>query len=105
MPAKFMEKDPQRVCDGCYERLEPVQQVLIDSVSNAVQIAIHDVMDITCVRAWLNNPLGSCMQDEIYKATNIVKTFSKVYITTGKVNMIDYHKILGERDVLCSRFC
>jgi hypothetical protein len=90
MPSKFMEKDPQRVCDGCYERLEPVQQILIGSISNAVQIAIHDVTDITCVRAWLNNPLGSCMQDEIYKATNILTTFSKV-----KYFMLSFEEIIS----------
>lgn len=78
MPMKFREKEPQRVCDACYEKLEPVQEFLIQSVSNAAQVAIHDVTDITCMRGWVNNPLGTSMQEEIYKATNILRTFSKI---------------------------
>ncbi|KAI5073452.1 hypothetical protein GOP47_0011465 [Adiantum capillus-veneris] len=78
MPMKFREKEPQRVCDACYERLEPLQDFLIHYVSNASQVAIHDVTDITCMRGWLNNPLGTTMEEEIYKATNILRTFSKI---------------------------
>lgn len=78
MPIKFREKEPQRVCDACYEKLEPVQEFLIDSVSNAAQVAIHDVTDNTCLRGWLNNPLGTSMQEEMYKATNTLRTFSKI---------------------------
>eukprot|EP00250_Pteridium_aquilinum_P001509 c11704_g1_i1 orf=189-1922(-) len=78
MPIKFREKEPQRVCDSCYEKLEPVQDFLIFSVSNAAQVAIHDVTDGTSARGWLNNPLGTSMQEEIYKATNTLRTFSKI---------------------------
>lgn len=78
LPFKFMERDPQRVCDACYQSLEPIQGFLINTISNASQLAIHDVTDLTCMRGWLNNPIGLSMQDEIYKATNTVKTFCKV---------------------------
>ncbi|MCO5550456.1 hypothetical protein L7F22_003943 [Adiantum nelumboides] len=78
MPMKFREKEPQRVCDACYEKLEPLQEFLIHSVSNAAQVAIHDVTDNTCMRGWLNNPLGTSMEEEIYKATNILRAFSKI---------------------------
>lgn len=78
LPVKFRERDPQRVCDICYERLEPIQQILIDHVSNAAQVAIHDVTDFTSMRGWLNNPLGLCMQQEIYKATNTLRNFCKI---------------------------
>ncbi|KAH7285657.1 hypothetical protein KP509_33G039400 [Ceratopteris richardii] len=78
LPMKFREREPQRVCDVCYEKLEPLQEFLVQSVSNAAQIAIHDVTDRTCMRGWLNNPLGKSMEEEIYKATNILRTFSKI---------------------------
>ncbi|MCO5589008.1 hypothetical protein L7F22_042972 [Adiantum nelumboides] len=78
LPLKFMQRDPQRVCDACYESLEPVQGFLIAVNSNASQIAVHDVTDLTCMRGWLNNPFGFSMQDEIYKATNTLRNFCKV---------------------------
>eukprot|EP00250_Pteridium_aquilinum_P006814 c16653_g1_i2 orf=260-1951(-) len=78
LPLKFMNRDPQRVCDGCYQNLEPIQGFLISMISNAVQIAVHDVTDLTCMRGWLNNPIGLSMQDEIYKATNTLRNFCKV---------------------------
>lgn len=78
LPFKFMDRDPQRVCDACYQNLEPIQGFLINMISNASQLAIHDVTDLTCMRGWLNNPIGLSMQDEIYKATNTLKNFCKV---------------------------
>ncbi|KAI5054942.1 hypothetical protein GOP47_0030087 [Adiantum capillus-veneris] len=78
LPLKFMQRDPQRVCDACYESLEPVQGFLIGVNSNASQIAVHDVTDLTCMRGWLNSPFGLAMQDEIYKATNTLRNFCKV---------------------------
>lgn len=78
LPLKFMQRDPQRVCDACYQSLEPVQGFLIGVNSNASQIAIHDVTDLTCMRGWLNNPIGLSIQDEIYKATNTIRNFCKV---------------------------
>ncbi|KAK7816196.1 lateral signaling target protein 2 like protein [Quercus suber] len=67
LPVKFRERDPQGVCDACYYRLDPLQGVLINSISNAVQVAKHDVIDWTCTRGWLNLPLGLSMKHEIYK--------------------------------------
>ncbi|CAN6451308.1 unnamed protein product [Victoria cruziana] len=75
LPAKFREKNPQRVCDSCYERLDPIQGVLINTISNAVQTAKHDVMDWTCMRGWLNMPVGLSMEQEIYKATNALRSY------------------------------
>eukprot|EP00249_Psilotum_nudum_P012362 c23738_g1_i4 orf=466-2217(+) len=78
MPFKFYKRDPQRVCDNCFELLEPVQRILSDGISNAVQIATHDVTDLTCMRSWLNNPLGLSMEQEIYKATNTIRDYCKI---------------------------
>nr|DAD38878.1 TPA_asm: hypothetical protein HUJ06_013200 [Nelumbo nucifera] len=78
LPVKFRERNPQRVCDTCYDRLDPLQGVLIHSVSNAVQVAKHDVMDWTCTRGWLNLPVGLSMEHEIYKSSNTLRTYCQV---------------------------
>ncbi|KAJ0241635.1 RING/FYVE/PHD-type zinc finger family protein [Hirschfeldia incana] len=78
MPSRFRERSPQRVCDSCYERLDPLQGLLINSISNAVQVAKHDVVDWTCARGWLNLPVGLSMEDEIYKASNTLRGYSQV---------------------------
>lgn len=78
LPVKFRERNPQRVCDTCYDRLDPLQAILINSISNAVQVAKHDVMDWTCTRGWLNLPLGLTMEHEIYKASNALRSYSQV---------------------------
>lgn len=78
LPVKFRERNPQRVCDACYDRLDPLQNVLINSISNAVQVAKHDVMDWTCTRGWLNLPVGLSMEHEIYKASNTLRSYCQV---------------------------
>lgn len=85
LPVKFRERNPQRVCDACYDRLDPLQNLLINSVSNASQNAKHDVMDWTCARGWLNLPVGLTMEHEIYKAANTLRSYSQV---------IEFHFIL-----------
>lgn len=78
LPVKFRERNPQRVCDSCYDRLDPLQSILIVSNSNSVQSAKHDVTDWTCTRGWLNFPVGMSMEYEIYKATNTLKSYCQV---------------------------
>ncbi|CAM6090571.1 unnamed protein product [Calypogeia fissa] len=78
LPAKFRERDPKRVCNTCWERLEPVQKILADRVSNASQIALHDVTDFSCMRAWVNNPLGMSMEQEIFKSTNTLRSYFQI---------------------------
>ncbi|KAA8534731.1 hypothetical protein F0562_029827 [Nyssa sinensis] len=78
LPVKFRERIPQRVCDTCYDRLDPLQGVLINTISNAVQVAKHDVMDWTCTRGWLNLPVGLLMEDEIYKSSNMLRSYCQV---------------------------
>ncbi|XP_071716596.1 uncharacterized protein [Rutidosis leptorrhynchoides] len=78
LPIKFRERNPQRVCDTCYDMLDPLQCVLINSISNAVQVAKHDVMDWTCTRGWLNLPFGLSMEHEIYKSSNTLRNYSQV---------------------------
>ena len=78
LPVKFRERNPQRVCDACYDRLDPLQGVLINTISNAVQVAKLDVMDWTCGRGWLNLPIGLSMEHEIYKASNTLRNYTQV---------------------------
>lgn len=82
LPVKFRVRDPQRVCDRCNAKLEPLQRFLRNRVSNAVQIAPHDVTDWTCMRGWLNMPLGMSMEDEIYKSTNVLRSYCEI----GRLN-------------------
>lgn len=77
LPVRFRCRDPQRVCDSCYERLEPVQSALVTTVSYASQVATHDVTDMSCMRGWLNSPVGLSMQQEIYKATNTLRHYTQ----------------------------
>ncbi|GJU33641.1 Ysc84 actin-binding domain-containing protein [Tanacetum coccineum] len=78
LPVKFRERNPQRVCDTCYDMLDPLQGVLINTISNAVQVAKHDVTDWTCTRGWLNLPLGLSMEHEIYKSSNTLRNYCRV---------------------------
>lgn len=78
MPVKFRLRDPQRVCDKCYDRLDPLQGLLINSLSNSAQTAKHDVLDWTSMRGWINLPLSLSMEHEIYKASNSLKIYYQV---------------------------
>jgi len=85
LPNKFRMRDPQRVCDECYNKLDPVQPTLRNFISNAAQSAKHDVMDWTCTRGWLNLPVGLSMEHEIYKATNILRSYCQVKLLKHNV--------------------
>ena len=37
---KFNSRDPQRLCDLCYEAVQPIQEILAVTNSNAVQFAV-----------------------------------------------------------------
>ncbi|KAK7831624.1 sh3 domain-containing protein [Quercus suber] len=76
----FRGRDPQRVCDAYYDRLDPLQGVLINTISNAVQVAKHDVIDWTCTRGWLNLPLGLSLKHEIYKASNTLRSCCQSFV-------------------------
>ncbi|KAL2503331.1 RING/FYVE/PHD-type zinc finger family protein [Forsythia ovata] len=78
LPVKFRERNPQRVCDACYDRLDPLQSVLVNTISNASQMAKHDVMDWTCSRGWLNLPVSFSMEQEIYKSANTLRSYCQV---------------------------
>ena len=74
LPPKFGYREPQRVCDRCFEVLRPaeLQNALAGHFSKAAQMPVHDVTDWTSMRAWLNNPLTSSLEQDIYKCSNIL---------------------------------
>lgn len=78
LPDKFHMEEPKRVCDVCSIRLEPVQAYLMDQVSRAAQLPTHDLTDLSTLRSWINFPWGQSMEYEIYKATNILRSYNKV---------------------------
>ncbi|KAI5062353.1 hypothetical protein GOP47_0022892 [Adiantum capillus-veneris] len=78
LPVKFREKTPQRVCDSCYEQLAAVQGILFEQVSSVAQEATHDVTDLSCLRAWINSPLGFSLEHDICKATNTLQSFMEI---------------------------
>lgn len=78
LPIKFRTENPQRICDVCFVRLEPVQPYFMDQVSRAAQLPIHDLTDLSTLRSWVNFPWGQTMEYEIYKATNTIVGYSKV---------------------------
>lgn len=48
------------------------------TIAQAVQPAIHDVTDGSVMRSWLNSPLSSGLEQDVYKATNILHSFARV---------------------------
>lgn len=78
LPTKFRTGNPQRVCDVCCVRLEPVQSFLMNQVSRAAQMPTHDLTDLSTLRSWLNFPWGQSMEYEIYKAANTISSYHKV---------------------------
>ncbi|KAE8680097.1 RING/FYVE/PHD-type zinc finger family protein isoform 3 [Hibiscus syriacus] len=78
LPMKFCMGNPQRVCDVCCVRLEPVQPYLMDRVSRAAQLPTHDLTDLSTLRSWLNLPWVQSMEHEIYKAANTINNYTKV---------------------------
>ncbi|EIE18388.1 DUF500-domain-containing protein [Coccomyxa subellipsoidea C-169] len=78
LPPKFREASPQRVCVNCAALLTPLQPFLAGTVSHAVQPAVHDVTDASALRSWFNPPMAASLAAELYKATNIVRSFAAV---------------------------
>ncbi|KAK9857195.1 hypothetical protein WJX84_010172 [Apatococcus fuscideae] len=78
LPPKFQTKLPERVCDTCATTLKPLQPFLAGTISEAVRPAVHDVTDASVLRSWLNNPFSMSLAADIYKATNIARSWAAV---------------------------
>jgi hypothetical protein len=75
MHCRFAFKEPERVCDRCYDVLKPadLQNALAGHFSRAAQLPVHDVTDWTSMRAWLNNPFSSSLEQDIFKSSTILE--------------------------------
>lgn len=78
LPPKYQQRDPQRCCEMCSVLLLPLQPYLTGTVSRAVQPPIHDALDNVSLRAWLNTPWTTNLEDDCYQAANIVQSFANV---------------------------
>ena len=65
----------KRQCVEC--RLTLQGPLPAGTISQAVQPAVHDLTDNSVARSWLNNPLSGSLATDIYKATNIVRSFAQ----------------------------
>lgn len=65
LPAAFEMRDPQRVCESCYEALLPHQTSLTGVIANHQKV---NSLDLTSTRRYCNLPFALTMGSEIRKA-------------------------------------
>jgi hypothetical protein len=75
LPPRYNQREPQRVCEMCSCLLQPLQSYLVGALSRSVQPPVHDAIDAVSLRSWLNSPVSGSLEDDVYKATNILRTF------------------------------
>eukprot|EP01025_Chloroclados_australasicus_P039009 TRINITY_DN4026_c0_g1_i1.p1 TRINITY_DN4026_c0_g1~~TRINITY_DN4026_c0_g1_i1.p1 ORF type:complete len:505 (-),score=55.99 TRINITY_DN4026_c0_g1_i1:1209-2723(-) len=76
LPPKFGLTEPQRTCQLCAGVLQPIQGQLAQYLSRSGKSPVFDVTDATSLRSWINAPIGNSMEADLYKASNILNTFS-----------------------------
>lgn len=65
LPANFEIRDPQRVCESCFEALAPHQTSLTSVIANHQKV---NSLDLTSSRRYMNLPFSLTMGSEIRKA-------------------------------------
>ncbi|GBF96574.1 hypothetical protein Rsub_09157 [Raphidocelis subcapitata] len=75
LPPRYNQREPQRVCEMCSCLLQPLQPYLVGALSRSVQPPVHDAIDAVSLRSWLNSPVSSSLEDDVFKASNILRTF------------------------------
>lgn len=65
MPDVFGTKDPQRVCEPCYQRIEPLQESLAEANANALR---DNAVDDGSFARYFNSPTRFTLGGEIRKA-------------------------------------
>ncbi|KAI8466576.1 MAG: hypothetical protein J3K34DRAFT_524441 [Monoraphidium minutum] len=75
LPPRYNRREPQRCCEMCAGLLAPLQPYLVGALSRSVQPPVHDALDAVSLRSWLNSPVSGSLEDDAYKATNILRTF------------------------------
>ena len=64
---------PQRVCELCSSVLAPHQQMLAGTLAAAAQPPVQDAPDAISLRAWLNAPWSSNLEEDVFKAANMLQ--------------------------------
>jgi hypothetical protein len=62
----------------CASLLAPLQSYLVGALSASSQPPVYDALDAISLRSWFNSPWTAGLEQDIYKATNMVQTFVKV---------------------------
>jgi len=65
LPANFEMRDPQRVCESCFEALAPHQTSLTSVIANHQKV---NSLDLTSSRRYMNLPFALTLGSEIRKA-------------------------------------
>ncbi|KAK6147554.1 hypothetical protein DH2020_018466 [Rehmannia glutinosa] len=73
--------------------LDPLQGVLINTISNAVQVAKHDVMDWTCSRGWLNLPVARLNPEKSIPAAVLKGARGLAILTVAKAGVLVSYKV------------
>lgn len=66
------------MCGLCSGLLRPLQPYLAGTLSGAAQPPVHDAHDAISLRTWVNNPWSSRMEEDLFKAANLLRTFCTV---------------------------
>jgi lipid-binding SYLF domain-containing protein len=68
------KRDPQRLCDVCFEAVQPIQEYMAGTSCNALQQG--ESLEVEGVRRYLNSPLAFKMEDELKKAAYSILNFT-----------------------------
>lgn len=68
----------------CASVLDPLQYELAEQKKRYNKIAVNDLFDWSSARSWLNSPFSGNMEHDIYRATNVLKTFHKAISKSTK---------------------
>jgi hypothetical protein len=88
-------RDPQRVCDPCYEACQPFQDDLCNQECNAIQAA--EVLDESTPMRFMNSPISFSLESEIKKAAYTVSniTYQGGIIKDKSIPLPLLHKAKG----------
>eukprot|EP00904_Undaria_pinnatifida_P014010 jgi/Undpi1/973/HiC_scaffold_10.g04437.m1 len=74
LPRSFGTRDPQRLCQPCNARVAPLQEMLAESVSNAVK---DNGVEQGGMASYLNRPIVFTLGAEVRKAAYTIHNFTK----------------------------
>ena len=68
------------MCNACAVRLSQFQTEWMELHNTSNRPPVYDTFDWCSVRSWMNSPFSNSMEQDIYKATNILRTFQTVRV-------------------------